>query len=187
MLTAVLHDFSKALYHVDFIDTLKQPPMGAVLLYKFFILFILFKIWYNQVKFLKEMIDGSMMNNIDFDKLYIMACEVTNPRKLSEDASCGTVGAVLLCESGNIYKGVCIDTMSSMGFCAEHSAAAAMITAGESRVVAMVSVNSSGEIYYPCGRCRQFITVLNDENKNALVLIEKSRTATLKELLPTSI
>ena len=127
------------------------------------------------------------MDSIDFNILYKMAYEVTNPRKLSNDASCGTVGAVIMCDSGNTYKGVCIDTMSSMGFCAEHAAAAAMITAGESHVIAMVSVNSSGEIYYSCGRCRQFITVLNDENKNALVLIETNRTVALKELLPTSL
>ena len=127
------------------------------------------------------------MHNIDFEKLYKIACEVTHPRRLSEDASCGTVGAVLLCDSGNTYKGVCIDTMSSMGFCAEHAAAAAMITAGESKIIAMVAVNNEGEIYYPCGRCRQFITVLNNENCNTLVLIERNKTATLKELLPTSI
>lgn len=124
------------------------------------------------------------MKNIDFDKLYELACKVTNPRKLSEEVSCGTVGAVLMCESGNIYKGVCIDTMSSMGFCAEHAAAASMITAGESHVVAMVAVNSCGDIYYPCGRCRQFITVLNEKNKNTQVLIEKGKIVTLRRLLP---
>jgi cytidine deaminase len=68
-----------------------------------------------------------------FDELYEKARSVINPRKLSESAEAGGVGAAILSESGNVYTGVCIDTACSMGFCAEHAAAAAMITAGERR------------------------------------------------------
>lgn len=44
-----------------------------------------------------------------------------------------------------------------MGFCAEHAAIAAMITAGENRIVKLVAVSSSDGIIPPCGRCREFI------------------------------
>ena len=71
-----------------------------------------------------------------------------------------------------------------MGFCAEHAAAAAMITAGENRVVKMVAVNWDGMILPPCGRCREFISQLHEENPNTEVLVAKGRVMTLRELLP---
>ena len=42
----------------------------------------------------------------------------------------GDVGAMLVTEAGKTYSGVCIDTSSGTGFCAEHAAIAAMVTAG---------------------------------------------------------
>ena len=81
-----------------------------------------------------------------FDELYTKAKLVINPRKLSEDAEAGGVGAAILTESGRVYMGVCIDTACSMGFCAEHAAAAAMITAGESRVLKMIAVGWDGPL-----------------------------------------
>ena len=75
-----------------------------------------------------------------FEELYERAKAVLNPWRLSEDAESGGVGAALYTEAGNVYTGVCIDTSSSMGFCAEHAAAAAMITARENRVIMMVAV-----------------------------------------------
>ena len=77
-----------------------------------------------------------------------------------------------------------IDTSSSMGFCAEHAAAAAMITAGENRVVKMVAVNWDGAILPPCGRCREFISQLHEENPNTQVLVAMGTVMTLRELLP---
>jgi len=52
-----------------------------------------------------------------------------------------------------------------MGFCAEHAAIAAMITAGENRIVKIVEVSSSDGFVPPCGRCREFINQIHDENK----------------------
>lgn len=127
------------------------------------------------------------MIEIDFEKLYNLACEVAIPRKLTDNSDCGGVGAVLLTDKDNIYKGVCIDTMSSMGFCAEHAAAGTMVTAGESHVIAMVAVNWAGEVYYPCGRCREFINQLHDDNINAKVMVSRDKVVTLKELLPYNV
>ena len=125
-----------------------------------------------------------MSETITFDQLYQKAKSVVNPHKLSEFAEAGGVGAAILTESGNVYVGVCIDTACSMGFCAEHAAAAAMVTAGESRVSKMVAVNWDGKILPPCGRCREFISQLHPENMNALVVVAENIVVPLCELLP---
>ena len=123
-------------------------------------------------------------NPVTFDELYKEAKSVINPRKLSEDAESGGVGAAILSESERVYTGVCIDTSSSMGFCAEHAAAAAMITAGESRVLKMIAVDWSGRILPPCGRCREFISQLHDDNRETEVMVAEGVVVTIKELLP---
>jgi cytidine deaminase len=119
-----------------------------------------------------------------FDELYQKAKSVVNPRRLSNYADAGGVGAAILTPGGKIYTGVCIDTASSMGFCAEHAAAAAMITAGENRVLKMVAVGWDGNIMPPCGRCREFISQLHPDNLDTEVLVNASTIQTLRELLP---
>jgi len=121
---------------------------------------------------------------LTFDELYKKAKSVINPRKLSEYAEAGGVGAAMLTESGGVYTGVCIDTASSMGFCAEHAAAAAMITAGESRVFKMIAVGGDGRILPPCGRCREFISQLHNDNLNTEVMVGEGVVVTIRELLP---
>lgn len=119
-----------------------------------------------------------------FDELYEKAKSVLNPRKLSESAEAGGVGAAIQAESGTVYTGVCIDTGGSMGFCAEHAAAAAMITAGESRVARMVAVDWDGRILPPCGRCRDFISQLDDGNAETKVMVREGLVVPLRDLLP---
>ena len=119
-----------------------------------------------------------------FDELIRIARATLNPRKLTERCEVGGVAAAIESASGKVYTGVCIDTWSSMGFCAEHAAAAAMITAGENIVVKMVAVNWDGEVMPPCGRCREFIGCLADENKDAQVMVHEGVVVTLRELLP---
>jgi cytidine deaminase len=122
---------------------------------------------------------------MSFEELYKRAYSVVNSRRLSESAEAGSVGAALLTDKGNVYVGVCIDTACSMGFCAEHAAAAAMVTAGESRVVKMVAVGSDGRgIMPPCGRCREFISQLHDENLDTEVMVQEGVVLPLRDLLP---
>jgi len=122
--------------------------------------------------------------SVTFDELYRRAKSVANPRQLSDSAEAGGVGAALLTESSAVYTGVCIDTACSMGFCAEHAAAAAMITAGENRVVRMVAVDWEGKVLPPCGRCREFISQLHDANLDAEVMVARGVVVKLRELLP---
>ena len=121
---------------------------------------------------------------MDFGELYLRAKNVLNPKRLSEYAESGGVGAAIITNNGNVYVGVCIDTASSMGFCAEHAAAAAMITSGENIVSKMIAVNWNGDIFPPCGRCREFISQLADENINAEVMVKENVIVSLKDLLP---
>lgn len=119
-----------------------------------------------------------------FDELYRQAKSVLHPRRLSESAEAGTVSAALLTDTGNVYLGVCIETSCSMGFCAEHAAAAAMITSGENRVVKMIAVGWEGQIIPPCGRCREFINQLHEHNRLAEVMVGHDDVVLLHELLP---
>ncbi|MGN0478806.1 MAG: cytidine deaminase family protein [Hominenteromicrobium sp.] len=118
-----------------------------------------------------------------FEELTKIAEETLNPRELGEGAYAGSVAAALVTDQGNVYRGVCIDTSSSMGFCAEHAAIAAMITAGESRIQKIVAVCDGVGVVSPCGRCREFMYQINRENLRTQVCL-KSGVVTLEALLP---
>lgn len=122
--------------------------------------------------------------NVIFDDLYQQAKAVVHPRRLSDTSEAGDVSAALLSASGTVYVGVCIDTSSGMGFCAEHAAAAAMVTAGENRVIKMLAIDSDGRILPPCGRCREFISQLHPDNLSTEVMVSADTVVTLHELLP---
>lgn len=120
---------------------------------------------------------------MDFDTLLQIAKDTVNPMQLSESSYSGSVAAAILTDKGNVYRGVCIDTPCSMGFCAEHAAVAAMITAGESRIVKLVAYCDGAGIVSPCGRCREFLYQINHENVSCQIML-KSGIVTLDELLP---
>ena len=100
----------------------------------------------------------------------------------------GDVGCALITDRENVYTGVCVDTSSGMGFCAEHTAIGAMITAGEYRIKSIVAVwkDEKGEVYIlaPCGRCREFMYQTNKENLDTDVLLGRDKVVKLKDLLP---
>ena len=121
---------------------------------------------------------------MEFEELYERAKAVLAPRRLSPWAESGGVGAAILTKDGSVYLGVCIDTACSMGFCAEHAAAAAMITAGEQVIDKIVAVNWDGKVLPPCGRCRECLSQLAEENRNARVLVKEGVVVTLEQLLP---
>ena len=120
---------------------------------------------------------------IDWEKLEQCAKQVCNPRQLSKNSYAASVGAAIVTDRGNIYTGVCIDTPCSMGFCAEHAAAAAMVAAGESRIVKLVAWKKAEGPVPPCGRCRELLYQLNHENLACEVLLPGG-VKTLDQLLP---
>ena len=66
-----------------------------------------------------------------WNEMYEAAKKVLNGRRISEYVTCGEVSAAILSGSGKIYTGVCIDTCSTLGICAERNAVFNMITNGE--------------------------------------------------------
>ncbi len=98
-------------------------------------------------------------------------------------AKIGGVGSALVSESGRIYKGKSIDCSCGIGFCAEHSAIAAMVTANENRIMKIVAVNEERGIVPPCGRCRELIAQINFANLATQVILE-NEVVELRELLP---
>jgi len=75
----------------------------------------------------------------------------------------------LLTESGNLFHGVCIDVGSGIGFCAEHGAIAAMVTAGQRRISKIVAVwgVKTVTVLPPCGRYREFMYQIDRNNLDA--------------------
>jgi cytidine deaminase len=118
-------------------------------------------------------------------EMIAQAMTVIGPRKLSGDNTAGDVACALLSASGKLYYGVCIDVGSGMGFCAEHAAIAAMITAGESSIAKIVAVWGNGTVLPPCGRCREFMYQVDGTNlANTDVILGEEKTVKLKDLLP---
>ena len=107
------------------------------------------------------------------------------PRTLDHDNSAGGVACALLSASGKLYFGVCMDIGSGIGFCAEHSAIAAMITAGETRIANIVAVAGGGVVLPPCGRCRELMYQIDGANLTETdVIMSPNTTLKLKDLLP---
>ena len=119
-------------------------------------------------------------------KLYNEALSVLNPRTISGFIEAGGVAAAILTDKGNIYKGVCIDTASTLGMCAERNAIANMITNGESKIVKLVCVMRNKKVGTPCGACREYLMQLDKDSKNIEILtnLKTLETIRLEELVP---
>lgn len=119
-------------------------------------------------------------------KLYEAALKVQNGRTISPFIDAGGVVAAILTKKGNIYVGVCIDTCSSLGMCAERNAIANMITNGESQIDKVVAIMPNGKIGSPCGACREYMMQLDKDSGEIEILLdlETEKTVKLKELVP---
>lgn len=111
------------------------------------------------------------------------AQSLINRVELNKYVTYGGVACALLTDKGNIYTGVYIEAKCGIGFCAEHSAIADMIKNGETRILKLVS-SKKGQIYPPCGRCRELIRMVNNDNMNTQILLEDNKIVTIEELLP---
>jgi len=125
-----------------------------------------------------------------YENLIEEAAELLNPEvvggRLFED-----VASVLVTGSGRHHGGVCIDTGSGTGFCAEAAAIAAMVTEREHRIVRIVAVwrdPATGELAVlpPCGRCRLFISQMHPDNRDTVVVLGVEDAATIEQLVPRS-
>ena len=121
-----------------------------------------------------------------WDMLYEKAKGVQNAREISQFIYAGQVSAAILTKKGNVYVGVCMDTASTLGICAERNAIFNMITNGESEIDKICCVMSNGEVGTPCGACRELIMQLDKNSKKIEILTNKEtyETITMNELMP---
>ena len=121
-----------------------------------------------------------------WNELYNAARRVQNGRTISPFIDAGGVAAAILTKKGNIYVGVCIDTASTLGMCAERNAIANMITNGEHQIDKVVAVMPDGKVGSPCGACREYMMQLDKDSGEIEILtdLETLQTVRLKELIP---
>ncbi|MBR3020028.1 MAG: GNAT family N-acetyltransferase [Clostridia bacterium] len=122
-----------------------------------------------------------------WDRMYEAAKAVWNERRISEYVTCGEVSAAILSGSGRIYTGVCIDTCSTLGICAERNAIFNMITNGEQEIKKVIAVLPDGSSGAPCGACRELMVQLMPEKYKSIEIMmdyPQERIMTLGELTP---
>ena len=112
---------------------------------------------------------------------------VQNGRRLSDYVDAGGVAAAVLSSSGKIYTGVCVDTCSTLGICAERNAIFNMITNGEQEIRKVLAIMPDGKIGAPCGACRELmVQLMPDCYQEIEVLVdwEAEEIVALGELTP---
>ena len=104
-----------------------------------------------------------------WDEMYEAAKKVLNDRQISKYVTAGGVSAAILSGSGKIYTGVCIDTSSTLGICAERNAIFNMITNGESEIKKVICLfqdeNGIRDGGAPCGACRELMVQLMPDGR----------------------
>ena len=122
-----------------------------------------------------------------WDRLHEAAEKVRNGRTVSAYVTAGEVAAAILSSSGRIYTGVCVDTCSTLGICAERNAIFSMLTNGEQEIRKVMAIMPDGRNGAPCGACRELMVQLMPDNYKDIEIMldyEQERTATLGELTP---
>ena len=122
-----------------------------------------------------------------WDRMYEAAAAVRNERKISDYVTCGEVSAAILSGSGKIYTGVCIDTCSTLGICAERNSIFNMITNGEQEIKKVIAILPDGSSGAPCGACRELMVQLMPEKYKGIEIMmdyKQERIITLGELTP---
>ena len=119
--------------------------------------------------------------------MYEAAKAVHHEKEISEFVSAGGVSAAVLSKSCKIYTGVCIDTASTLGICAERNAIFNMITNGDyeiERVLCIPPMEGKGA---PCGACRELmVQLMPGKYKDIDIMIDykTDRVMKLGELTP---
>jgi cytidine deaminase len=101
------------------------------------------------------------------------------------------VGAAVLTKSGHVYAGCNVENATyGATLCAERSAIAAMVAAGERDPVACAVVTAGPAPGAPCGICRQVLAEFALDMPIAMVAVDRSgailkkKTSSLARLLP---
>lgn len=119
--------------------------------------------------------------------MYCAAKAVLKERRISDYVTCGEVSAAVLSKSGKIYTGVCIDTCSTLGICAERNAIFNMITNGEQEIEKVLCILPDGSCGAPCGACRELmVQLMAGKYYDIEIMLDYSsgRTVRLGEITP---
>lgn len=97
------------------------------------------------------------------------------------------VGAAVRGASGRVYAGANVENASyGLALCAERSAVAAAVAAGEETITACAVVTSTSPPAAPCGMCRQVLAEFGADSLPVTLLNERGERedTTLGLLLP---
>ncbi len=97
------------------------------------------------------------------------------------------VGAVVRTPEGDLFAGCNVENSAyPQGNCAEASAVAAMVAAGQRRIAEVVVIGAGDQLCTPCGGCRQRLREFAADDTPVHVCGTEGlrRTFTLGELLP---
>lgn len=120
-------------------------------------------------------------------EMYESAKSVLNARKISDYVTAGEVSAAILSGSGKIYTGICVDTCSTLGICAERNAIFNMLTNGESEIKKVLAILPDGKTGAPCGACRELMVQLMPEKYREIEIMldyENKKIVNLGALTP---
>lgn len=122
-----------------------------------------------------------------WEELFQAAKAVQKGRSISKYVEAGGVAAAIRAKSGKIYTGVCIDTCSTLGICAERNAIFHMITEGEQEIDQVLAIMPDGRTGAPCGACRELmVQMMPDSYQEIWIMLDitKGKVVTLGELTP---
>lgn len=122
-----------------------------------------------------------------WEELFQAAKAIQKGRSISKYVEAGGVAAAIRAKSGKIYTGVCIDTCSTLGICAERNAIFHMITEGEQEIDQVLAIMPDGRTGAPCGACRELMVQLMPDSYQEIRImldITKGKVVTLGELTP---
>ena len=120
-------------------------------------------------------------------EMFEAANAVRKPIELSRYFSAGQVSAAVLSKSGRIYTGVCVDTCSGLGVCAERNAIFNMITEGEYEIDKVLAITPDGKCGAPCGACRELmVQLMAGKYRDIEIMLDydSGKTVKLGELTP---
>ena len=132
-------------------------------------------------------VNGITRDQWQWDRMFAAAKAVQNGRKISNYVDAGGVAAAILSGSGKICTGVCVDTCSTLGICAERNAIFHMLTEGEQEIRKVLAIMPDGKVGAPCGACRELMVQLMPDSYRSVEIMldyEAERVVTLGELTP---
>ncbi|MDX9977519.1 MAG: cytidine deaminase [Candidatus Cloacimonadales bacterium] len=97
------------------------------------------------------------------------------------------VGAALITQKGNIYKGANVENASySLCICAERNAATQAVFHNDLDLKTIAIYVDSDISFPPCGACRQFLSEFSNDLQVIFFNDKESKKVSLSELLPYS-